>query len=92
MDIVPRRVDHVVPTGTDGAIFDWSIAPSVVTEAALGTPVIRPVFEPGDALLFDHLFVHRTAAEPTMTHERYAMETWMFAPSGYPKGQIPILY
>ncbi len=92
MDIVPRRVDHVVPTGTEGAIFDWSIAPEVVAEAAEGTPILRPVFEPGDALLFDHLFIHRTAAEPTMAHERYAMETWMFAPSSYPKGQIPIIY
>ena len=64
----------------------------IVTEAAQGTPVIRPVFEPGDALLFDHLFLHRTAAEPTMARERYAMETWMFAPSDYPKGQIPITY
>ena len=92
MDIVPRRIDHVVPTGTDGAIFDWAVAPSVVADAAQGTPVIRPVFEPGDALLFDHLFLHRTAAEPTMARERYAMETWMFAPSDYPKGQIPITY
>ncbi len=92
MDILPRRLDHLVPTGTEGSIFDWAASPAVVAEAAGETPIIRPVFEPGDALLFDHLFLHRTAADPAMPHERHAMETWMFAPSDYPKGQIPITY
>jgi hypothetical protein len=27
-----------------------------------------------------------------MTRERYAMETWLFAPSSYPDGQIPLVY
>ena len=53
---------------------------------------MRPVFGPGDALLFDHLFLHRTAISPTMTRPRHAMETWFFAPSTYPDGQIPLVY
>ena len=40
----------------------------------------------------DHLFLHRTAAEPTMTTERHAIETWFFAPSTYPDGQIPLVF
>jgi hypothetical protein len=27
-----------------------------------------------------------------MTRERYAIETWFFAPSRYPDAQIPLLY
>jgi len=27
-----------------------------------------------------------------MTNERYAIESWFFAPSSYPDGQIPIVY
>ena len=62
LDIVPRRFDHILPTGTDGALFDWSVSPTLVEEAAGGADaIVRPEFEPGDALLFDHLFVHRTA-------------------------------
>ncbi len=91
LDIVPQRIDRVLPTGTDGALFDWAVAPAIVGEAS-DVPVIRPEFQPGDALLFDHLFLHRTAAVAGMTSERYAMETWFFAPSTYPEGQIPLLY
>ena len=48
--------------------------------------------EPGDALLFDELFLHRTATDETMTRDRYAIETWFFAPSVYPGDQIPFVW
>ena len=51
-----------------------------------------PNFRLVTRLLFDHMFLHRTAIGPEMTHERYAIETWFFAPSVYPDGQIPLLY
>ena len=54
--------------------------------------MLRPEFAPGDALLFDHLFLHRTAVDPEMTKERHAIETWFFAPSAYPDGQIPLVF
>jgi len=92
LDIVPRRIDHVAETGTEGAFFDWSVSPDVVERLAEGAPVLRPEFSPGDALLFDHLFMHRTAVGPEMTRERHAIETWFFTPSSYPDGQIPLVY
>ncbi len=92
LDLLPRRLDRVVQTGTEGAVFDWSVSPEVVASLATETPVIRPEFAPGDAMLFDHLLLHRTAVDSTMTRERHAIETWMFAPSRYPDGQIPIVY
>jgi hypothetical protein len=93
LDLVPRRLDEVLPTGTDGALFDWSVSPTLVAEAANGhATVVRPSFSPGDALLFDHLFLHRTGVDPGMTRERWAIETWFFAPSTYPEGQIPLAY
>jgi hypothetical protein len=92
LDIVPRRLDDVLETGTDGAIFDWSVSPAVVEKAADGVGVLRPEFAPGDALLFDHLFLHRTGVTAGMSRERWAIETWFFAPSSYPDGQIPIAY
>ncbi len=92
LDLVPRRFDDVLDTGTDGALFEWSVSPTVVDDVASETPVVRPTFMAGDALLFDHLFLHRTAIEDTMSLERYALECWMFAPSTFPEGQIPIVY
>jgi hypothetical protein len=92
MDIVSKRLSEIVPTGTGGANFDWSVAPDVAERAAGGPEgIVRPRFQPGDALLFDHLNLHRTATEETMSDPRYAIETWFFAPSAYPDGQVPLV-
>jgi hypothetical protein len=92
LDLLPRRLDHIVETGSGGAAFPWSVGPGTVEEAAEGVPVIRPRFAPGDVLLFDEMFLHRTATDETMTRERYAIETWCFAPSVYPGDQIPFVW
>jgi hypothetical protein len=92
LDIVPRRLDEIAETGTEGAYFDWSVSPALVEQIAESAPVVRPEFAPGDVLLFDHMLLHRTAIDPSMTHERYAIETWFLAPSCYPNGQVPLVY
>jgi hypothetical protein len=92
LDVVPRRFDRVLETGSGGAAFDWSIGDGTVEEAREDVPVLRPIFEPGDALLFDELFLHRTATDEAMTRTRYAIETWFFAPSLYPGDQIPFVW
>jgi hypothetical protein len=92
LDIVPRRLDRIVPTGTDGALFDWSASRSVAEEAAGERGLLRPIFEPGDALLFDELFLHSTAVEQGMTSMRYAVECWFFGPSGFPSQYAPLAF
>jgi hypothetical protein len=91
LDLVPRRLNHVVGTGTDGARFDWTVGPDLV-QRLCGDSVARPSFEPGDALLFDHYLLHRTGVHPGMTRSRYAIEAWFAASSSYPSLQEPILY
>jgi hypothetical protein len=54
------------------------------------TPIMRPLFAPGDGLLFDERFLHRTGIDPGMRGERRAIETWFFAPSSFPSAYIPI--
>ncbi len=92
LDLVPRRIPEIVETGSGGAYFNWSVGPGTVEQVAGSTGVIRPIFEAGDALLFDERFLHRTAAEPAMAQERYAVESWFFAPSRYPKDQVPLVF
>ena len=36
LDIVPERLEEIVPTGTDGATFNWSVSPQVVEEVTGG--------------------------------------------------------
>lgn len=90
LDIVPRRLESIVPTGTEGSFFDWDVAADVAKEAAGDVEIMRPVFEPGDVMLFDDLFLHSTATSPEMTETRYAVETWFFAPSGLPSDYVPL--
>jgi len=90
LELLPRRLGHVLPTGTHGANFGWSVGPGMVQEAAEGMPTVSPRFAPGDALLFDHLFLHRTGVPAGISKDRYAIESWFFAPSAYPAQQVPL--
>jgi hypothetical protein len=93
LEVVPKRLDEIVDKGTEGADFDWSVGDAVVERVSDGN-LARPVFEAGDAMLFDHLFLHRTGTTPEMTKTRYATETWFFAPSAYPdpQEQVPLAF
>jgi len=109
VDIAGRRFESLVQTGdTDGpkggsGYANWGVSPANAAAAA-GDTIVRPIFEPGDALIFDHLCLHRTASDPRMTDGRYAIETWLFAPSTYdamtapaaegysPRDQLPIYF
>jgi hypothetical protein len=92
LELLPRRLDHIVETGTGGAIFDWAVGPAVVERLAADAPVVCPEFTAGDAVLFDDMYLHRTAIEPAMTRPRYAIESWFFAPTSYPPGQVPLVW
>ena len=101
LDVVARRLTELVPTG-DGA-FAWATSPDAAEKVAAGA-LVRPVFDAGDALIFDHLNLHRTAIDPGMEHDRHTIETWLFSPSTYaamttsveegysPRDQIPIVF
>lgn len=92
LDLLGRRLDELVETGTGGAGYSWSAGPEVVAELAADAPVVSPHFGPGDALLFDGLLLHRSARPDTARPDpRFAIETWFFRPSRFPDHQaIPL--
>jgi hypothetical protein len=94
LEFVPRRMGGVLETGTEGAVLPWAVSPVLVDEvvAQTGTEIVRPRFEAGDALLFDDRFLHRTGVAEHLSQPRYAIETWLFAPSTYPEDQIPLVF
>lgn len=91
MDMVPKRLHEIVPTGTHTAAFDWSVAREVVDQYSQDSPPVRLQFKAGDAILFDEMNLHCTAVTAGMTKDRYAIEAWFFAPSCYPMDQLPLL-
>jgi hypothetical protein len=92
MDIVPRRLDELVAVGGEGAFLDFMNSQENVEKAAGEIGIVRPIFNPGDALLFDDLFMHQTGSDPSMPNPRYAIESWFFGPSSYPENYVPLAF
>ena len=103
LEVVGRRVD-VAAADRRLARTPRGGSPHKTPRSFGGDDIEKPLFAAGDAMLFDHFLVHRTAFDTGMTRDRYAIETWLFAPSTYgamlernddghsPRNQIPILY
>lgn len=75
----------------DGVMSPHSIDYDLVDSIAAETPTVVPEFEPGDAIVFDERFLHRTHLPPVMDAPRYALECWFFAPSHHTESYIPLL-
>jgi hypothetical protein len=91
LDILPRRLEEFVATNTDGSPLNYTISDIKVSETAGDTPILRPVFEPGDALFFDEMFLHQTGSDPAMLRPRFAIENWFFGGSAFPEEYAPML-
>jgi hypothetical protein len=92
LDVVARRLPYIMQTGSHGSWFDWSVGTGLVDMLAEGgAAVMSPEFAPGDALLFDHMMLHRTGIRPEMKSDRWAIESWFFAPTDYPMDQVPLV-
>ncbi len=88
LDIVPRRVEEVVIDHE--VMLDVELTRRKAEEAAGETPILLPIFEAGDALFFDELFLHQTGSDPAMPKPRYAIESWFFGPSAFPGDYAPL--
>ena len=88
MDVVPQRLNKIASAA--GAQFDWSVSDSQVSSRLVNSQPLAPTFSAGDVFFFDHFYLHRTQYRPDFTKLRYAVETWFFGASSFPKNQIPI--
>jgi hypothetical protein len=90
LDLLPRRLEQYLATNTEEAALDYTISQRKVDQARGETPILRPIFEPGDALFFDEKFLHQTGSDPSMRKPRYAIENWFFGGSAFPEEYAPI--
>jgi hypothetical protein len=90
LDIVPRRLEEFAPTQTDDAVLSYQVSNQKAEDAASGVAIVRPVFEPGDALFFDEKCLHETASDPSMPNPRFAIENWFFGGSAFPGEFAPV--
>ena len=90
MDVVPQRLYKIA--SADGATFDWSVSDAHVRAGGFNSLPVAPVFNAGDAFFFDHLYLHRTQYREDFTRQRYAVESWFFGATTFPKSQIPVAW
>jgi hypothetical protein len=90
LDIVPRRLEDLVQSPDEGSVLGIEVTPEDAERAAGDKAIMRPVFEPGDALFFDELFLHQTASDPAMPKPRFALESWFFGSSAFPPDYAPM--
>jgi hypothetical protein len=91
LDIVPRRFDDLLDTDGYGSTFPNSIGQELIDIVSSDTGTATPRFSPGDAIVFDDRFVHRSSCREGLSSERYAIESWFFAPSHYPMQYMPVV-
>ena len=80
----------IVATTTDEAVLSYQVSQAKAEEAAGDRAIMRPIFEPGDALFFDELFLHQTGSDPSMPKPRFAIESWFFRRPAFPGEYAPI--
>ena len=90
MDLIPKRLNKIA--SAEGATFDWSVSDEEASSNFGGASPVAPVFNPGDAFFFDHFYLHRTQFRDDFTKLRYAIETWFFGSTSFPKSQVPIAW
>lgn len=78
LEVYPWRIQDLMPCGGEGAAVAWEIPEQDVYDRFGRENMWIPEFAPGDAMVFDHVHVHRTHKTDSMTKERYAFENWMF--------------
>lgn len=88
MDCFPSRVELF--ESDEQSLFPWSLSEAAAHSLVPGVSVASPVFEAGDAFLFDELLVHRTTHGEDLD-QRYAIESWFVAPSTYPAKHVPLV-
>lgn len=90
MDVIPKRLYSIA--SSEGADFDWSVSDEQIRSGAFKCQPQAPVFNAGDAFFFDHFYLHRTQFREDFTRHRYAIESWFFGTTTFPKSQIPVAW
>jgi hypothetical protein len=90
LDIVPRRLDEIVIEHDEMLYVDLTRERAAAAAEAGGVEILRPIFEPGDALFFDEMFLHQTGSDPSMPNPRFAVESWFFGAHGFPADYAPL--
>ncbi len=90
---VPTRFnDHPGWNGEDVASLDYGldVLEELVLELQKEHPIVYPVLEPGDAILFDEMTLHSTAVRPWKRLTQVVAISWFFPARAFPAWGTPL--
>jgi hypothetical protein len=80
--LVPRRVERIIDP-EQSTVRASAVLGDEVEMLLAGQPAVRPLLEPGDAIVLDEMTVHATGTGWEQPYRDVAI-TWFFAPSRLP--------
>ncbi|MGI9284372.1 MAG: phytanoyl-CoA dioxygenase family protein [Pseudomonadales bacterium] len=93
LSVIPRRTEQRHGWQGDGlAPLDYGkrMPEGMMEELTRDYPIATPVFRPGDAILFDEMTIHSTAAKPWKLAEQIVAISWFFRASQFPAWGTPL--
>ncbi len=78
IEILPQKLNTELVRGQVGATVGWEVFEETIAELFGLDKLWAPPVEPGDAIVFDQMNVHRTYLTDGMIDTRFAIEAWMF--------------
>ena len=85
LSIVPDRFEEVIDE-TNTSLRPTEKILATARDRVQRGQVVQPVLDPGDALLFDELTLHRTGMQKWDVPSREVVRAWFFAASRFPVG------
>jgi len=93
LGVIPRPLDRRYGWDSDEhAPLDYGnrLPPGLLEDLSRNHPPAFPVFEPGDALLFDEMTMHTTAPRPWRRPDQVVTISWFFRASTFPAWGTPL--
>ena len=93
LSVIPRRTEQRHGWhGDELAPLDYGkrMADGMIAELTRDHPIATPVFQPGDAILFDEMTIHTTANKPWKVAEQIVAISWFFRASNFPAWGTPL--
>ena len=85
-----QRIGWAEKNGIAPLNYGNTMPTNALNELTARHPAVYPVLQPGDALLFDEMTVHRTASRPWKMKVQTVTISWFFRASGFPASGIPL--
>lgn len=95
LQVIPRRMTERVGWDSDEAAsltYGNDISRRVIDDLSVNHPVAAPIFEPGDALLFDEMTMHATNPSKWSMPNQIVAISWFFNVARMPSHRTPLIF